>query len=414
MGRTPSGRDPVRILHLIHSEGIYGAEAILLYLAREQQRAHEPLIGSIRDPGTRETPFEALARSWGLPVVQIRIAARPTPPVIASLLRTVRTLSPDVLHSHGYKPNILLGALPRARRGTMLATLHGWTSMRRFSRMWLYERLDRLVLPRLDAVVLVTRHMRKLRAVRGVPAARLHVIENGIPPLALRLEDLARRDAAPLPAMLLEFTARRPTLVAIGRLSPEKDLVLLLEAFARARANTGADQQLLIVGEGPQRELLTQRIAVLGLSSVVRLAGYVDGADRLLERASGFVMSSLTEGLPLVVLEAMQWRVPIVATAVGAIPELLDGGRRGRLIPAGDLTALTDALQSRMSGDVDIRSVAAAADAVAQRYTSARMAQEYLNAYASICANFRRPTEPCGQNPRARYPRQAGPGDRSA
>ena len=399
----------MRILHLIHSEGIYGAEAILLYLAREQQHGHEPLIGSIRDPGTVETPFEALARSWGLPVVPIRIAPRPTPSVIASLLRTVRAQSPDVVHSHGYKPNILLGVLPRARRGAMLTTLHGWTNVRRFSRMWLYEQLDRLALSRLDAVVLVARHMLRLRAVRGVPAAKLRVIENGIPPLAVRRADLARRGAGPLPATLLEFMARRPTLVAIGRLSPEKDFVLLLEGFARARVRAGTDPQLLIVGEGPQRGLLTERIAVLGLSAVVRLAGYVDGADRLLEHASGFVMSSITEGLPLVLLEAMQWRVPVVATAVGAIPELLDSGRRGRLVAAGDLAALTQALQSLMSSDADTTSVAAAADAVAERYASARMAQEYLSAYAAICAGARQPVEHCGQQPG-----RAGPEDRSA
>jgi glycosyltransferase involved in cell wall biosynthesis len=399
----------VRILHLIHSEGIYGAEAILLYLAREQQQGHQPLIGSIRDPGTAETPFESLARSWDLPVVPIRIAPRPTPPVIATLLRTVRAHSPDVLHSHGYKPNILLGALPRSRRGAMLTTLHGWTNMRRFSRMWLYERLDRLALARLDAVVVVARHMLELPAVRSVPAARLRVIENGIPPLPLRLEDLSRRGAGPLPAALLEFMARGPTLVAIGRLSPEKDFMLLLEAFARARTRAGAQQQLLIVGEGPQRGLLTQRIAALGLSAVVRLAGYVDGADRLLERASGFVMSSLTEGLPLVLLEAMQWRVPIVATAVGAIPQLLDGGHRGRLVTAGDLAAMTDALLSLMSGDTGTPGVAAAADAVTGHYSSARMAQEYLSAYGAICAGARQPLQRYG-----RQARRAGPGDRSA
>ena len=65
----------MRILHLIHSEGVYGAESILLYLAREQQRrGHEPFVGSIRDPGTAETQFEVLARSHELPVVPIRIA----------------------------------------------------------------------------------------------------------------------------------------------------------------------------------------------------------------------------------------------------------------------------------------------------------------------------------------------------
>jgi len=377
----------MRILHLIHSEGVYGAEAILLYLAREQQqRGHDPLIGSIRDRATAETPFEALARSRGLPVVPIRIAPRPTPAVVVALLRTVRAVAPDVLHSHGYKANILLGPVPRRRRGAMLATLHGWTNRRRLSRMWLYEHLDRLALRRLDAVVVVARHMLALRALQGVAASRRHVIENGIPSLTARLDDLAARAAAPLPAALVEFTARRPTLIAIGRLSPEKGFMLLLEAFARARAQSAATHQLLIVGAGPQRELLANRIVALGLSGAVCIGGYVDGADRLLEHAAGFVMSSLTEGMPVVLLEAMQWRVPILATAVGAIPELLDEERRGRLVAPNDLAALTQGLQDMMSHSAGAaeESVAAAHAAVSQRYTTARMADEYFGAYGAI------------------------------
>src|SRR4029077_17418704 len=171
----------MRILHLVHSEGIYGAELILLYLAREQQqRGHEPYVGSIRDPGTDQTSFEALAKSWGLPVVRIRIAPRATPGVVRSLLRTVREVGPDVLHSHGYKANILLGPLPRRLRGPMLTTLHGWTGARRFTALWLYERLDRLSLRRIDSVVVVPRRMLELSALRGVAASRRHVIENGI------------------------------------------------------------------------------------------------------------------------------------------------------------------------------------------------------------------------------------------
>jgi len=376
----------VRILHLIHSEGIYGAETILLYLAREQQRrGHEPLIGSIRDPGTAQTPFETLARSWGLPVVPIRIAPRPTPSVVRSLLRTVRSAAPHVLHSHGYKPNILLGPLPRRRRGAMLATLHGWTNTRMFSRLWLYECLDRLALRRMDSVVVVARHMLALPALRGIAASRQRVIENGIPPLTVRINDLTMR-GAPLPATLLEFTTRSPTWVAIGRLSPEKGFARLLEAFARARAHRKSEHQLLIIGEGPDRKVLLDRIAALGLTRVARLGGYVDGADRLLERAVGFVMSSLTEGMPLVLLEAMQWRVPILATSVGAIPELLDYGARGRLVPPNDLAALTQAIQTMMEEGLHScdAGVAAAATAVAERYTSARMAKDYFSVYGAI------------------------------
>src|SRR5947207_848253 len=191
----------MRILHLIHSEGVYGAELILLYLAREQQQhGHEPLVGSIRDPRTEQTPFEALAQSWGLPVVGIRIASRPTPPVVRSLLRTVREVAPDVLHSHGYKANILLGPLPRRLRGPMIATLHGWTAARTFSALWLYERLDRLSLRRIDSVVVVARCMLQLAALRGVAPAPRRVIENGIPPRGGRRDSGAPRRGAARPA----------------------------------------------------------------------------------------------------------------------------------------------------------------------------------------------------------------------
>jgi glycosyltransferase involved in cell wall biosynthesis len=229
--------------------------------------------------------------------------------------------------------------------------------------------------------------MLSLRAVRGIAKSRLHVIENGIPPLAARLDDLKARAVGLPPAELVAFMMRQPTLVAIGRLSAEKGYALLLEAFARARTKSGSACQLLIVGEGSQRELLEGRIGVLGLSGAVWLAGYVEAADRLLEHAAGFVMSSLTEGMPLVLLEAMQWRVPILATSVGAIPQLLGGGRCGQLVAPNDVAALTAGLQLMMSardGAIDGSVVAAAYRTVTRHYTSARMADEYLSAYAAI------------------------------
>jgi len=371
----------MRIFHLIHSEGVYGAELILLYLAREQQRAgHEPLIGSIRDPGTPQTPFEARVAEWRLPLVPIRIAPRPTPGVIRKLLRAISEHKPDVLHSHGYKADILLGPLPRRVRGPMLATLHGWTGGHLFGRKWLYESLDRLALRRLDSVVVVTRSMLLLPALRRIKEARRRVVENGIPPLADRMVDVG---STVLPGTLVNFTMRSPTLVAIGRLSVEKGFNQLLEAFARARAEGGSRHQLLIVGEGPERARLAGRIEALGLREVVLLAGYVQGPDRLLAEASGFVMSSFREGMPLVLLEAMQWRVPILATAVGAIPEILDAGRYGRLVAPNDLGALTEGLRAMMSVDSD-EHVNAAHRVVSEHLTSERMCRDYLAAYEAI------------------------------
>jgi glycosyltransferase involved in cell wall biosynthesis len=173
----------------------------------------------------------------------------------------------------------------------------------------------------------------------------------------------------------------RPTLVAIGRLAPEKGFDLLLEAFARALAACGKDHQLLIVGDGPERGALERRIVRLQLHERVRLAGYLPGADRLLQLAAGFVMSSHTEGMPVVMLEALQWRVPILATAVGAIPELVPANR-GVLVPPGDVRALTDGLAALMSSSATPTHPEAEPDQ--DEDDSARMAREYLQAYRSI------------------------------
>ena len=119
----------------------------------------------------------------------------------------------------------------------MIATLHGWTAARTFSALWLYERLDRLSLRRIDSVVVVARCMLQLAALRGVAPARRRVIENGIPPRDVRLADLAARGVAPLPGELVEFTARRPTLVAIGRLiNPSEIFTNHLHAVAGSAA----------------------------------------------------------------------------------------------------------------------------------------------------------------------------------
>jgi glycosyltransferase involved in cell wall biosynthesis len=374
----------MRILHLIDSDGIYGAEQVLLYLAREtQRRGDECVIGSIRPPATPATPFEELARSWQIEVVPIRIAPRPTPDVVFSLLRIVRGVKADVTHSHGYKANILLGRLPRSVRGPMMATLHGWTELNGFSVLGLYQRVDRFSMRGMDAVVVVARSILQLPAIRSLGEGRAVLIENGVPPLQERLADQHRAAVTDLPAAVTEFVARNPTLVAIGRLSSEKGFDLLLEAFAHARIPRSV--QLLVIGDGPARDELEQKRLDYSLSDRVMLAGYVGGPDRALANAAGFVMSSLTEGLPLVLLEALQWNVPIVATRVGAIPDLLEGHRRSFLIPASDVAAMSRALERLLADGVPQRSyLARDNDEGAERYSSVRMASEYATVYRRV------------------------------
>ena len=373
----------MRILHLIDSGGVYGAERILLYLAREQKRrGHEPCIGSIARPQGPETSLEQVARSWRLDVCPIRIPPSLTPSVVRSLLGVVRELKADVLHSHGYKADILLGPLPKRMRGPMLATLHGWSANRALTALGLRERLDAWALRNVEAVVVVTRQMLKLRPIRRLRRERVQVIANGIPPLRERLADMTAAGVAAVPAVVVEVMKQAPTFVAIGRLSPEKGFDLLLEAFATANTRTGGLHRLLIVGEGPERPKLERRIEDLGLRQNAYLAGFVEGADRFLEHAAGFVMSSYTEGMPLVLLEAMQWESPILATDVGGISEILHGCSRATLVPPRDMAAYADAfgelMASRSAGAAIGRSFGTEA------YSAAHMDEEYMRAYQRI------------------------------
>ena len=148
-------------------------------------------------------------------------------------------------------------------------------------------------------------------------------------------------------------------------------------------ARTGDTHQLLIVGEGPERAALAQRIAALGLQERVTLAGYVAGADRLLETAAGFVMSSFTEGMPLVLMEALQWGVPILATSVGAIPELLQDGRAGELVPPARRRGAR--ARARRDHGAHCRPLAAEPRAgLPSHFSSGRMARDYLRLYEAI------------------------------
>ena len=106
----------------------------------------------------------------------------------------------------------------------------------------------------MDAVAVVARSMLDLPRVRKLNSMRLHVIENGIPPLSERIADLIAAGTAPVPSALAEFVFQAPTFVAIGRLSPEKGFELLIEAFARANSSNGELHRLLIVGEGSREK----------------------------------------------------------------------------------------------------------------------------------------------------------------
>lgn len=142
------------------------------------------------------------------------------------------------------------------------------------------------------------------------------------------------------------FPAERPvTLVNIGRFVEQKGQLLLIEAMAEV-ARRGMDVRLTLVGDGPMRRPLERAIAQSGLGHRITITGWLDeaGVRREIDAAHALVLPSFAEGLPMVVMEAMVSARPVIATWIAGVPELMQDGRTGWLVPAGDAAALAEAI----------------------------------------------------------------------
>ena len=365
----------MRILHIIDSGGLYGAEAVLLNLMHAQAAlGHTPVLASI---GTHHDPDKAIERQaqrLSLPFERFRMRAGPNLAGARRLLDYAHQSGVDLLHSHGYKGNILLGLLAnRWRKLPMISTVHGYTWSGGLDRMFLYEKLDAMSLQRVDRVVLVDPAMLHHRLLSG--RRQYEVIENGI---------ALDASPAPLPRAVEAFIEGHTTIATVGRISREKGADLLLEAFARSRAQR-SDLRLVFMGEGEMQPALQQRCVQLGIDEEVLFAGYVDRAGSTLGRFDLFVMPSLTEGLPMVLLEAMAAGATIVTTRVGGMPGVLEQGKAGLLVDAGDVKALSAGIAATLDDPVAAKQRTERALArVHAHYSSAVMAASYLDLYREV------------------------------
>jgi glycosyltransferase involved in cell wall biosynthesis len=372
----------MRVLHIIDSGGLYGAEMMLLNLVSEQvEQGMEPIIASIGNPHQDEKPLEREAVRRGLRIEPFRMRSGPNLFGALRVMRFAREEQVDLLHAHGYKANILFGLLLKgARRIPMVSTVHGWTSTSGVSRMRFYEWLDAKSLQQIDRVVLVNSamigHARLLKTRRS-----FQVVNNG---LASKIE----HDLSALNEDIAEFFRKGFTLCAIGRLSTEKGFDILLDALKEA-ATDWPKLRLVIFGEGRLRPALERQVKELGLQKQVMLPGYLPNASRYLPLCKAFVLSSLSEGLPIVILEAMQAGVPIVATRVGGVPEVLADGAAGFLVEAGSRPALVSAIRQLREDGIDRkRQTATAARRVREHYSSGAMARQYLNVYSGLLSEM--------------------------
>ena len=374
----------MKVLHLIDSGGLYGAERMLLTLVAEQiKQGLEPMILSAGEQGIHQKPLEIEAEKLGLPLVVWRMTPGLNYSETRKICEWAEHWGVELVHSHGYKFNILMSLFGRfSRKVPVVSTLHGYVHAPRFSRMWVYELLDRLAISRLDGVVMVGAAMKKELSTGLIRPRRLTTIRNG-----LAVDDTQRKVSEPLPEALEEFfSTHEPVILGVGRLSKEKGFSHLIDSFREIK-QSAPKAGLLIVGDGMLRKDLEDQVARLGLGSDVCLPGYCDNVLALMARSSVLVISSSTEGLPITLLEAMAVRLPVVSTDVGEISFVLDEGDSGVLVkdPASELV---DAIELVLNEtEATHRKTEHAFHKVSGELSARSMAEQYLRVYNGVVAS---------------------------
>ena len=340
------------------------------------------LVAGLRDDYAIEVaahgPGGALADACddlGVPFHHVRHLVRDPHPwhdaaAVRELRALARSLRPDVVQVNSSKAGVL-ARLALARLGMRsVFTAHGWAfSGRGGAAGAVYTTAERAVAPLTDAIVCVSSHDLRLAQERGIrPRAGLHVIHNGVEAPALRPPRLA--------------PGNRLVLACTARLAPPKDLITLLDALARP----GCERwELRVLGDGPDRDAIAAHRDALGLSGRVTMLGNRDDVPEQLAVCDAFALISDWEGLPYSILEAMAAGLPVLASDVGGIPDLVAPGRTGALVAPRDPVAAGAVLASWAADPTVLASLGDAGHARARaEFSRERMVEQYDALFASL------------------------------
>lgn len=304
----------LRVLHVIAPAPIGGLERVVCTLVPGLLDAGVDVrVAAVLDRDTREHPVVAELRDSGVRVETTNLPSR----AYGKERRWIRELCAswpaDVVHTHGYRCDLVDSAVTRALSIPHVSTFHGFTGGDVRNRA--YEWLDRRVARRMDAVIAVSQSVSDRLAAAGVSRERLRVVPN-----AHRARpDFATRSAA---RAELGLPDNQFIVAWVGRLTKEKGADVLLDAIPYLGSEHVA---VSFIGEGKEKQSLVARAATRAPGRV-RWHGAVPDAARLLRAFDCLVLSSRTEGTPMVLLEAMDAGIPIVATRVGGVPDVLREG----------------------------------------------------------------------------------------
>lgn len=361
----------MRIAHVISSpSGIGGAERVMLELTSEGARQgwNQVVLHPFAAPGE-----ESLARLCPPMTYRPRSCAhwRELPALRSWLASQLADFAPEIVHVHLFHALALVASVPRPTRAKLLLTHHHgsrYVDERQRTR----EAIDRVCGRRFDAVVGVSDATRRLLVGRyRYRAEKVHTIVNGW-------------SGSPIP----KHGSSTGTVICVANFRAQKGHDVLLDAFSSV-ARKVPESQLLLVGDGPLRPELEQQAIRLGIRRQVDFKGHVADVWPLLAESDVFALASHYEPLGLAALEAMAAGLPVVATRVGGLGELIEPGVTGVLVEPNDPHALAGALSGLLTSEVERFRMGSAAEARAATRRADAMVESYLGLYRELTSELR-------------------------
>ena len=375
----------IRVMHFAQDPDTSGFFA---QLARRYDRSRFDMIfgtlGRI-SPGLRQVIEEQ-----GVEVVSLNCSSRCAyPGRLLRLMGILRSLRVDIVHTHLFDPSVVgLIAGTFAKVPVRVMTRHYSDYHTRIQKKW-HTRLDRMCTRLAHSVIAVSRQTKQVMVEEErAPAEKVVVIHNGID--LSRVATPSEEEVIQLRRELkLEETVA--VIAVVARLHPEKGQEYLFRALPRMLAATGGKLRLLVAGAGPFRGAYEREVSALGVGGAVRFLGFRTDVARILAASDVVVLPSVAEAFGLVLAEAMAMRTAVVATRVGGIPELVEDGVTGILVPPASPEALAEAILSLLRDPARrMRLGEAGRSRVVEGFRFETMMKGYETLYETLFAQTRR------------------------
>lgn len=368
----------MKILHLISSSGLFGAERVVIELSKSLKNTHDchPIVGVIKNAYNPHIEVAEEAKANHIDSVIFTCKGQFDLKLVSLIRRYIKNNKVDIIHCHGYKSNFY-GLLSAKNKLPLVTTNHNWLT--HHWKLKVYCFLDGLWMRYFDRIVAVSDGIKRDMLRYKIPEKKIMVIDNGIDVgrfnRKIATEDIKKE---------FGINGNIKVIGTIGSLKFEKGHVYLLRV-AREVIKSFKDVKFFIVGDGPLRKQLEDEAKNLGIEKNIIFTGLRNDVPELLSIMDIFVLPSIKEGLPMVLLEAMASKKPVVATKVGAIPKIINDNKSGILVEPQDIIGLKDVIINLIkdSGKAE-RLALEGYEKVKKDFSSERMCRKYLNLYSEL------------------------------